>query len=252
MSAPVLETLGLSKSFGGIDAVTDVSLSVNENEVCALIGPNGAGKSTFVGLVCGRILPTRGKVLFDGQDISTLPAHARIRLGVAYTFQITSVFANLPVLENVSLAARRALASSNAGLRNRKRAVHERAMSALENVGLADSSAQTAGNLSYGHQRLLEIAMGLAQTPRLFIMDEPTQGLALDEIERFKELLTRLSSSTTILLIEHNMDVVMDTANRIAVLDAGELIGDGTPAEVRSDPRVQASYLGTQTDEAPP
>jgi len=186
-------------------------LSVNENEVCALIGPNGAGKSTFVGLVCGRILPTRGKVLFDGQDISTLPAHARIRLGVAYTFQITSVFANLPVLENVSLAARRALASSNAGLRNRKRAVHERV-----------------------------------------IMDEPTQGLALDEIERFKELLTRLSSSTTILLIEHNMDVVMDTANRIAVLDAGELIGDGTPAEVRSDPRVQASYLGTQTDEAPP
>jgi branched-chain amino acid transport system ATP-binding protein len=173
-------------------------------------------------------------------------------LGVAYTFQITSVFTNLSVLENVSLAVRRAIASSNAGLKNRKRAVRERAMSALENVGLADSSVQTAGDLSYGHQRLLEIAMGLAQTPRLFIMDEPTQGLALDEIERFKELVTRLSSSTTILLIEHNMDVVMDTANRIAVLDAGELIGDGTPAEIRSDPRVQASYLGTQTNEATP
>jgi len=179
MSAPVLETCGLSKSFGGIDAVRDVSLSVTENEVCALIGPNGAGKSTFVGLVCGRITPTRGKVLFHGQDISTLPAHARIRLGVAYTFQITSVFTNLSVLENVSLAVRRAIASSNAGLKNRKRAVRERAMSALENVGLADSSVQTAGDLSYGHQRLLEIAMGLAQIYQLSFTARPGEVTCL-------------------------------------------------------------------------
>lgn len=247
MSRTVLETQGLSKSFGGVDAVTDVSLSVAENEVRALIGPNGAGKSTFVGLVCGRFEPTRGRVMIDGQDVTAMPAHARIRLGIAYTFQITSIFSNLPVAENVALAVRRAAASSNTG-RIRGRAIRERVMATLDRVGLADVSKQRAGDLAYGHQRLLEIAMGLAQSPRLFIMDEPTQGLALDEIERFKALVAELSGSTTILLIEHNMEVVMDTAHRIAVLDAGALIGDGTPEEIRADARVQAAYLGTSPE----
>ncbi len=250
MTRPVLETRHLSKSFGGVDAVKDVNLAVHEHEVRALIGPNGAGKSTLVSLVCGRLSPTAGTVHFDGQDVSSLPAHARIRLGIAYTFQITSVFSELSVFENVALSVRRAIASSNAGMRQRKRAIRERAMMALDRVGLADARDRPAGDLAYGHQRLLEIAMGLAQAPRLFIMDEPTQGLALDEIERFKTLIGELSSSSTILLIEHNMDVVMDTAHRIAVLDAGELIGDGNPQDIQQDARVQAAYLGTDTGPA--
>ncbi len=251
MTRDVLECERLHKSFGGVQAVGDVNLKIQENQVCALIGPNGAGKSTLVGLVCGRFEPDAGRIVFDGQDITTLPAHARIRLGIAYTFQITSIFADLPVCENVALAARRALATTGLPRRTytRARAVRHRVAASLEQVGLSDLGAHRAGDLAYGHQRLLEVAMGLAQAPRLFIMDEPTQGLALQEIENFKTLLAELAGSTTILLIEHNMDVVMGTAHRVAVLDAGSLIAQGTPEEVRADRRVQAAYLGTSTEQ---
>ena len=242
--APVLETRGLSKSFGGVDAVADVDLVVPEREVRALIGPNGAGKSTFTSLVCGRLVPDRGRVLFDGRDITGLDAHERIRLGIAYTFQITSVFARLSVRENVALAARRSLASLNAGRRGRRGQVRRRVAEALGRVGLPEAGSAIAGDLAYGHQRLLEIAMGLAQAPRLFVLDEPTQGLAADEIERFVALVRELAADTTILLIEHNMPVVMDTADRISVLDSGRLLAEGTPAEVRANAAVQAAYLG--------
>ncbi len=243
-AAPVLETRGLSKSYGGVDAVVDVDLAVPENQVRALIGPNGAGKSTFTGLVVGRTPPTRGTVLFDGQDITALPAHERIRLGIAYSFQITSTFAMLSVRENVALAARRTLASLNAPRRGRAKQVRRRTGEALARVGLSNRTDAIAGDLAYGHQRLLELAMGLAQSPRLFIMDEPTQGLAADEIERFEALVAELSGSTTILLIEHNMGVVMNVADRISVLDSGRLLAEGTPAEIRADAAVQAAYLG--------
>ena len=243
---PVLETRGLSKSFGGVDAVADVDLAVPEREVRALIGPNGAGKSTFTGLVCGRIPPDRGRVLFDGRDITDLDAHERIRLGIAYTFQITSVFARLSVHENVALAARRALASLNAGRRGRRAQVRRRVAESLERVGLPARGTAIAGDLAYGHQRLLEIAMGLAQAPRLFVLDEPTQGLAADEIERFVALVRELAGTTTILLIEHNMPVVMDTAHRISVLESGRLLAEGTPAQIRANEAVQAAYLGRE------
>lgn len=243
---PVLQTEGLSKSFGGVDAVVDVDLSVAEHEVRALIGPNGAGKSTFTGLVVGRFAPTRGRVLFDGRDISTLEAHERIRLGIAYTFQITSIFDQLPVRENVALAVRRSLAALNAGRRDRARQVRQRVQQALQRTGLDDRADVIAGDLAYGHQRLLEIAMGLAQAPRLFILDEPTQGLALDEIERFKDLVRELAQTTTLLLIEHNMPVVMETADRISVLESGRLLAEGTPAQIRADAAVQAAYLGRE------
>jgi len=233
----LLSTHGLSKQFAGLHAVEDVDFDLPQGQVRALIGPNGAGKTTFVGMLCGRIEPTSGTVFFDGQDISRLPAHKRINLGMAYTFQITSVFANLSVAENVALAARRKLRGAKAV----RQAVHE----ALTQVRLQDRLDQNAGDLSYGHQRLLEIAMGLVQTPRLLILDEPTQGLADSEIKDFKTLIRDLSTTTTILLIEHNMSVVMETADLVTVLNFGKVLAEGTPAQIHADAAVQAAYLGT-------
>ncbi|MEM9319148.1 MAG: ABC transporter ATP-binding protein [Pseudomonadota bacterium] len=234
----LLETQGLTKTFGGITANLDINFTLAAGQTMALIGPNGAGKSTFVGMLCGRIPATRGSVYFKGQDIGALPAHKRIALGIAYTFQITSVFANLPVQENVALAVRRAAPQSEA-------AVHAKVTDILARIGLDGRADQIAGDLSYGHQRLLEIAMGLGQEPELFILDEPTQGLAEAEVTEFVELIASLKRTTTILLIEHNMDVVMRTAEAITVLNFGEILASGTPQEIRDNPAVQAAYLGT-------
>lgn len=232
----LLATRGLSKQFAGLHAVQDVDFDLPTGQIRALIGPNGAGKTTFVGMLCGRIEPSAGTVRFDDQDISALPAHKRINLGMAYTFQITSVFANLTIAENVALAARR---------RMRGAAVDTAVAEALERVGLNEPPNQNAGDLSYGHQRLLEIAMGVVQQPRLLILDEPTQGLADSEIDAFKALIRDLSASATILLIEHNMAVVMETADKITVLNFGQVLAEGTPAEIRADKAVQSAYLGT-------
>lgn len=229
----LLATRNLGKHFAGLRAVHDVTLDLPKGQVRALIGPNGAGKTTLVGMLCGRIAPSAGTVAFDGQDISALPVHRRIRLGMAYTFQITSVFARLTAHENVALA-----------VRQRRGDVAGEVPAALERVGLLAHRAALAGDLSYGHQRLLEIAMGLARKPRLLILDEPTQGLADAEIEDFKTLIRELSSEVTILLIEHNMRVVMETADRITVLNFGEVLAEGTPGEIRADRAVQAAYLG--------
>ena len=237
----ILETRGLSKSFGGVHANSDVDFELARGKVTALIGPNGAGKSTFVGMVSGRIEATRGQVLFEGADISHLPAHKRIQLGLAYTFQITSIFAGLSVEENVALAARRLLAGQ-------PEALVKRVTSVLARVGLSDRADQIAGDLSYGHQRILEIAMGLAQEPKIFILDEPTQGLAESEVDDFITLVRALAGETTILLIEHNIRVVMETADMIAVLDQGRMLAEGTPDDIRANADVQAAYLGTSTD----
>lgn len=227
----LLHTDSLTKQFAGLTAVDSVDFEVAKGEVHALIGPNGAGKSTFVGLVSGRIPATRGSVWFEGEDISHLPAHARIARGMAYTFQITAIFAKLSLFDNVALA-----------LRQWDRGAVQ---AALDKVGLADRIDQIAGDLSYGHQRLLEIAMGVAQAPRLLILDEPTQGLAESEIAEFNALINALRAETTILLIEHNMDVVMGLADRITVLEQGAVLATGTPEAVRADPKVQEAYLGS-------
>jgi branched-chain amino acid transport system ATP-binding protein len=226
----VLRTEGLTKDFAGLRAVDRVDLSVATGDIHALIGPNGAGKSTLVGMVAGRSQPSAGRVWFDGRDITTLPAHARIRAGIAYTFQITAVYARLSLLANLELA-----------LRDRSRT---RAVQALERVGLAARADQLAGDLSYGHQRLLEIAMGVAQAPRLLILDEPTQGLAESEISEFNTLIRGLAGQTTILLIEHNMNVVMELADRITVLETGSVLANGSPADIQANLAVQEAYLG--------
>jgi branched-chain amino acid transport system ATP-binding protein len=226
----LLETHGLSRSFEGIKAVVNVDFSINAGEVRAIIGPNGAGKTTFVSLISGRIAPDDGVILFAGENITRLPAFKRVQRGIAYTFQITSIYSNLTVAQNVELAMHGS--------------APELCYQNLARVGLADRANQIAGTLSYGHQRLLEVAMGLALHPRLLILDEPTQGLSDSEINGFIELVRSLSGAMTILLIEHNMHVVMELANRITVLDRGSILAEGSPQEIRANAAVQAAYLG--------
>lgn len=231
MSA-LVETRQLSRSFGGLNAVEKVDFTLAEGEVRALIGPNGAGKTTLVSLICGRVPVESGAIFFNGQNITHMPAHKRVRAGIAYTFQITSIFANLSVLENIELA----------GLRNAKS--QEAAYAVLERIGIAHLAEQKAGDLSYGHQRLVEIAMGLALEPRLLILDEPTQGLSSEEVEAFITLIRSIACETTVLLIEHNMQVVMELADRITVMERGRILAEGTPEEIRNDQAVQHAYLG--------
>ncbi len=234
----LLSTRGLSKHFAGLQAVQNVDFDLPQGQVRALIGPNGAGKSTLVNMICGRIPPSSGTVMFDGRNVTKMPAHTRITMGMAYTFQITSVFARLPAAENVALAARRRL--------HEKSQTDKAVRKALDQVGLLDRMDQEAGDLSYGHQRLLEIAMGLVQRPRLLILDEPTQGLSDSEITDFKALIAALAGETTILLIEHNMSVVMQVADQVTVLNFGEVLATGTPDEIHANKAVQAAYLGTE------
>lgn len=234
--APVilLSTRNLSRSFGGLHAVEDVDFDLDEGDIRAIIGPNGAGKTTFVSLICGRIPPTSGNVLFRGEDITHLADHERARRGIGYTFQITSIFKSLSAFDNVALAAQRKDGAELA----------ERVKRALAGVGLDRMSEAKAGTLAYGHQRLLELAMALALTPRLLILDEPTQGLSDSEIASFCTLVGALAPAVTVLLIEHNMDVVMSLARRITVFDRGSILAEGTPPEIRDSADVQRVYLG--------
>ena len=234
MAAVILQATGLARAFGGLRAVDGVDFDLRAGEIQALIGPNGAGKTTFVSLLSGRIAPDAGVITLEGRDITPLPAHARVRLGVAYTFQITSIYPRLSVFDNVALAVQ------SRGARDLDAAVAE----VLARVGLDARSGQEAGELSYGHQRLLEVAMGQALAPRVLILDEPTQGLAAGEIDDFVALIRSLVPQTSVLLIEHNMELVMDLADRITVLNFGKVLARGTPAEIRANASVQAAYLG--------
>ena len=233
---PLLTTSGLTRSFDGLRAVDGVDFAVPAGEIRAVIGPNGAGKTTFVNLVCGRIRPSAGAVVFDGRDITALPAHRRVRLGIAYTFQITSIYADLSVYDNVALGVQRALADGRA-----KGGLRAGATQALARVGLADRAAMPAGQLAYGHQRLLEVAMGLALEPRLLVLDEPTQGLSDAEIDAFVPLVREIARTATVLIIEHNIPVVMQLADRVTVFNAGRILAEGTPWQIRENAAVQAA-----------
>ncbi len=240
----LLSARGLTRAFGGLRAVDQVDFDLPAGQVRAVIGPNGAGKTTFVNLLCGRLAPSEGSIHFEGKDITRQPAHARVASGIAYTFQITSIFGKLSLYDNVALAAQRRLISDKTAGRAAGGLLHRRTMAALERVELAPLAQQIAGSLSYGHQRLLEIAMGLALGPKLLILDEPTQGLADGEIENFVALVRGVADEATVLLIEHNMGVVMNLADRITVLNFGKVLAEGSPAEVRADAAVQSAYLG--------
>ena len=236
----LLEAQELTRRFGGLVAVDDVSLAVTAGEVRALIGSNGAGKSTLVAMLVGRLRPTSGRVRFDGRDVTGLPPSRRVALGMGYTFQITQVFPELGVRDNITVALQRHVPSVE-----RDAAV----AAALERFGIAALAGRRAGELSYGHRRLLELAMATAGEPRLLMLDEPTQGLSDDEIEGFVGVVGDLAARTTVLLIEHNMDVVMALATRISVLHEGRLLAEGTPAEIRANADVQHAYLGTSTSD---
>jgi branched-chain amino acid transport system ATP-binding protein len=188
-------------------------------------------------MLCGRIPVSAGRIMFDGKDVTALPAHKRIRQGIAYTFQITSIYGRLSLQDNVRLATSWRWGNDDQAIQN---TIEE----SLEKVGLADRMDQMAGDLSYGHQRLLEIAMGISQHPQLLILDEPTQGLADSEIAGFVKLIRELGGDMTILLIEHNMNVVMDTADQITVLNLGKVLATGKPADIRANREVQIAYLG--------
>ena len=234
-AAPLLEARALTRRFGGLLAVDEVSLAVAEGEIRALIGSNGAGKSTLVAMLVGRLAPTSGRVRFDGRDVTDLAPAARVALGMGYTFQITRIFAELDVRDNVTVAVQRHVRGAA-----RARAVD----AALERFDLAALGGRRAGELSYGHRRLLELAMATAGTPRLMLLDEPTQGLGDGEIERFVAVVRELATRCTVLLIEHNMDVVMALASRVSVLHEGRLLADGSPAAIRANVEVQRAYLG--------
>jgi branched-chain amino acid transport system ATP-binding protein len=243
--APLLATQALSKHFGGVAAVREVSLEVAQGEIRAIIGPNGAGKTTLVGMICGRHDPSSGRIAYRGRDITALRPWERLRLGIAYTFQVTSIFKGLTCYENVALPAQRGLMR---GLVSRfapgEAAIAARVSAALEAVGLEEMAWQRADELAYGHQRLLELAMALATEPQLLILDEPTQGLAEAEIAAFCALVRQIARQATVLIIEHNMQVVLALAGRVTVMDAGEILAEGTPTEIERHPAVQKAYLG--------
>jgi branched-chain amino acid transport system ATP-binding protein len=241
----LLEAHGLTRHFDGLKAVDGVDFALRRGEIRAIIGPNGAGKSTFVGLLSGRITPSAGRIAFEGRDITGLPAHRRVRLGIAYTFQITNIYPALTALENVAIAAQSRLRPRLLRAGASEAEILKAAREALARVGLADRAQEPAGALAYGHQRLLEVAMGLALRPKLLILDEPTQGLSEAEIANFIALVRRVAEGATVLLIEHNMDVVMALASRITVLERGRLLAEGSPAEIVANAAVQSAYLGS-------
>jgi branched-chain amino acid transport system ATP-binding protein len=244
----LLETRGLGRAFGALQAVAGVSLTVEPGEVRAIIGPNGAGKTTLFHLISGLLAPTAGRVLFRGDDITALPAPARCRLGISRTFQITSIFPELSVLENVRIAVQ--LRSGGnfqlVGGRATLEASEERARVSLDSLGLLGRAAEPASTLPHGDQRLLEIAMAVAQEPALLLLDEPTQGLSPEDTVATVAVVRQVArrQKLTILLVEHDMDVVFDLADRISVLHFGQLIAEGTPDQIRANADVQLAYLG--------
>ena len=249
MSSPdyILETQDLTKEFKGFVAVDKVNLRVRRGSIHALIGPNGAGKTTCFNLLTKFLTPTSGRILFQGDDITHEKPAAIARRGVVRSFQISAVFAHLSVLENVRVALQRKLRTSFHFWKREStlNVLDDEALALLRSVDLEAYAALPAVELSYGRKRALEIATTLAMAPTLMLLDEPTQGMGHEDIDRVKALIKRVAAGRTVLMVEHNMSVVSDISDRITVLQRGQILAEGSYAEVSQDPRVVSAYLGS-------
>jgi ABC-type branched-subunit amino acid transport system ATPase component len=247
---PILQTIGLEKRFGGILATNDVSLSIEKGARHALIGPNGAGKTTVINLLTGVLRPTAGKVILAGNDITALRPHQRVRLGMARTFQINQLFLDLTPLETIGLAVSERLGHGSDWWRlvGSRSEVTEEIAEIVERFRLTDIMHERTAILPYGKQRLLEIALAFACRPQVLLLDEPAAGVPDAERQELLATIDELPADVTVLLIEHDMDLVFSFADRISVLVNGALLLDGTPDEVARDPRVKAVYLGEELD----
>ena len=246
MSEPLLQVSHLAKRFDALVATDDLALSVEAGELHAVIGPNGAGKTTLIAQLGGQLRPDSGRIRFAGEDIVTLPPYKRSRLGLARSFQITSLFLDLSALDNVALAVQAHAGHSFHFWRNARRdaALRAPARAALERAGLADRADWPAASLSHGEHRQLELAMALAGQPRMLLLDEPMAGLGPEESARMVGMLRALKGELTILLVEHDMEAVFALADRITVLVYGRVIATGTPDEIRANAQVREAYLG--------
>lgn len=248
MSNVILETRNLRREFGALVAVDDVSMSIEAGALHSIIGPNGAGKTTFFNLVSGTLRPTSGRVFFKSDDITQLPMHRTIHRGIGRSFQITNLFPNLTVLENVRLAAQAMGGDSLRFFRSHRKfnSYLERAMEVLQQVGLEDKAIQPAGTLPHGDQRKLELGMIIAPDPEVLMLDEPTAGMASEQVPELMQLVQSIqeAGNKTVVLVEHNMNVVMSVSDRITVMHQGALLAEGTPSQISGDERVQTAYLG--------
>ncbi|KEI30593.1 ABC transporter ATP-binding protein [Ralstonia solanacearum] len=243
----ILETRGLTKAFKGFTAVSDVNLRVRRGSIHALIGPNGAGKTTCFNLLTKFLVPTRGTILFNGLDITPERPAQIARRGVIRSFQISAVFPHLSVLENVRVGLQRQLGTAYAFWRSEKTlsVLNDRAMQLLDQVGLTQFADTVTVELPYGRKRALEIATTLAMEPELMLLDEPTQGMGHEDVDRVTELIQRVAEGRTILMVEHNMNVVSSIADKITVLQRGQILAEGPYEAVSKNPQVMEAYMGT-------
>jgi branched-chain amino acid transport system ATP-binding protein len=246
VAAPILSTEDLTIRFGGLTALGRVSFALAEGEIRAIIGPNGAGKSTFFNCLTGVLRPSAGRILFAGEDITGLSPDRISQKGIARSYQITNILPNVSVFENVRIAAQSRRHGWNLLAHHRSfHDIAEKADAALAAVGLRQKADELAANLSHGEQRNLEIGIALATEPKVLCLDEPTAGMSAAETHQTMELVRRIARDVTILIVEHDMQVVMELAQRITVLHYGEILAEGTPAEIQANPRVVEVYLKT-------
>jgi branched-chain amino acid transport system ATP-binding protein len=244
----IIETINIRKEFGALVAVDDVSLKVRKNALHAIIGPNGAGKTTFFNLLSGNLEPTSGQVFFKGRDITHKPVHQTIHFGIGRSFQITNIFPSLSVFENIRLASQ-ALGRDNFKFWRSAsdfRRYEERAWSVIEKVGLTGRAQTLARSLPHGDQRKLELGMILAPDPEVLLLDEPTAGMAAEQVPELIALIKEIqkSGNKTVMLVEHNMNVVMSVSDTITVMHLGKVLAEGTPAQISANEEVQVAYLG--------